>query len=122
MNLSDRIAKKMEEGAAPKPSIKKAITPMSAKTLVKLIRDGYSVTDLVKYIRATDKTFTDVKLADLIMHAVFNGETAATRKAGDPDLLVGSLKSAIKHANNATKSDTQKEFLRCARAYLKECC
>lgn len=49
-------------------------------------------------------------------------EEAAVRKAGDADLLVGSLKAAIKHANNAKKSDTQKEFLKCARAYLKECC
>lgn len=49
-------------------------------------------------------------------------EAAAVRKAGDADLLVGSLKAAIKHANNAKKSDTQKEFLKCARTYLKECC
>lgn len=49
-------------------------------------------------------------------------EEAAVRKAGDANLLVGSLKAAIKHANNAKKSDTQKEFLKCARAYLKECC
>lgn len=45
--------------------------------------------------------------------------TAAARKAGDPDLLHGSLKAAIKHANNAEKTEEQKAFLKAARAYLK---
>lgn len=47
-------------------------------------------------------------------------EEAASRVAGDTDLLHGSIKASIKHASKSEKTDAQKAFLKAARAYLKE--